>query len=71
MVNSARKNGKITSEKKLNNSEACTCIVVMVAMATRATSTTNIAALATAIITVNLFIAIQMPESEYSMATKI
>ena len=27
MVNSARKSGKITSEKQLNNSEICTCIL--------------------------------------------
>ena len=41
------KSAKTTFKKQLTNSDTCTCIVVMIAMAKRATSTTNIAALAT------------------------
>ena len=43
----------------------------MVVIATRATSTTNIAALATDYNHCTSFIAMRMPDSEYSVATKI
>ena len=65
------KEWKITSEKQLNNSETCTCICHGYYGYTCKVGRPNIDALATAIITVHSFIAMQMPDSEYSVAMKI
>ena len=63
------KEWKITSEKQLNNSETCTCICHGYYGYTCKVGRPNIDALATAIITVHSFIAMQMPDSEYSVVS--